>query len=224
MPADELPLHYTNLDLHNIVTPVDRFVTLLYQSGYDQTEIKFLEQGFKYGFDIGYSGPTNRRSEAKYLPLRVGSKTILWNKIMKEVNLGRVAGPFKDPPFQNYIQSPIGLVPKKGKDQTRLIFHLSYEFPDVHLCLQLKGDSMGPMYMGKTDAQSAFRILPLSRSSWKWVLMRAQDPETGNWMYFVNKCLPFESSISCSHFQWVSDALKHLIEFVPSALVWYQTT
>ena len=47
---------------------------------------------------------------------------------MKEVDLGRVAGPFKEVPFSEYIQSPIGLVPKAGSDQTRLIFHLSYEF------------------------------------------------------------------------------------------------
>ena len=48
---------------------------------------------------------------------------------MKEVKLGRVAGPFDENPFHNqcYIQSPIGLVPKAG-NQTRLIFHLSYNF------------------------------------------------------------------------------------------------
>ena len=37
------------------------------------------------------------------------------------------AGPFNDIPFDNYVQSPIGLVPKAG-GKTRLIFHLSYDF------------------------------------------------------------------------------------------------
>ena len=46
---------------------------------------------------------------------------------MKEVRNKRVAGPFKEIPFKNYIQSPIGLVPKAG-GKTRLIFHLSYDF------------------------------------------------------------------------------------------------
>ena len=32
---------------------------------------------------------------------------------------------FDSPPFESYIQSPIGLVPKDG-NKTRLIFHLSY--------------------------------------------------------------------------------------------------
>ena len=44
----------------------------------------------------------------------VGNKVILWNKIMKEVKLKRFTGPFERIPFENYIQSPIGLVPKDG--------------------------------------------------------------------------------------------------------------
>ena len=49
---------------------------------------------------------------------------------MKEVKLGHYAGPFfGQPPFENFMQSPIGLVPKAG-GQTRLIFHLSYNFSE----------------------------------------------------------------------------------------------
>ena len=88
-----------------------------------------MEDGFKNGFDIGYAGPTERRSETNNIPLRVGTKVQLWNKLMKEVKNKRVAGPFKTVPFDNYTQSPIGLVPKKGSDnQLCLIFHLSYNF------------------------------------------------------------------------------------------------
>ena len=57
----------------------------------------------------------------------VGDKVDLWNKIMKEVEAKRVAGPFDEIPFENYIQSPVGLVPKAG-NKTRMIFHLSYIF------------------------------------------------------------------------------------------------
>ena len=45
---------------------------------------------------------------------------------MKEVKLKRYAGPFSEIPFDSYIQSPIGLVPKDNGKDTRLIFHLSY--------------------------------------------------------------------------------------------------
>ena len=51
---------------------------------------------------------------------------------MKEVNLKRYARPFKKIPFENFIQSPISLVPKAG-GKTRLIFHLSYEFKESGL-------------------------------------------------------------------------------------------
>ena len=45
---------------------------------------------------------------------------------MKEIAEKRMAGPFEDIPFEHFIQSPIGLVPKDGGKKTRLIFHLSY--------------------------------------------------------------------------------------------------
>ena len=59
----------------------------------------------------------------------MGTKTDLWNKIMKEVELECYAGPFDQVPYKNFIQSPVGLVPKAG-NKLRLIFHLSYEFED----------------------------------------------------------------------------------------------
>ena len=70
-----------------------------------------------------------RKSRANNIPLRNGNEVILWNKLNKEVKLGRVAGPFDKIPYENFIQSPIGLVPKLGNEgKTRLIFHLSYNF------------------------------------------------------------------------------------------------
>ena len=64
---------------------------------------------------------------SRNMPFQVGSLTELWNKVMKEVSQTRYAGPFKAPPCTYFIQSPLGLVPKKG-NKTRLIFHLLYDF------------------------------------------------------------------------------------------------
>ena len=83
--------------------------------------------GFRTGFDIGYCGPTNRRDLAHNIQLWIGTKTQLWNKVMDEVKLGRYPGPFEEPPYKQFIQSPIGLVPK-ANNKVRLIFHLSYDF------------------------------------------------------------------------------------------------
>ena len=63
------------------------------------------------------------------------------------------------------------------------------------------------IYAGKSNLKSVFRILGLSPKSWPWLVMKAQDPQTGQWKYFVDKCLPFGASISCALFQWFCNAL-----------------
>ena len=258
----EKPIYFENYNLEDIVTPVKfgRLIELLKQTNYHPSEIKYLQEGFTQGFDIGYEGPKIRQSESMNIPLKIGSKTELWNKLMREVELKRVAGPFTKIPFQNYIQSPIGLVPKAGNSgKTRLIFHLSYDFKrkqamgslnaftpkskcsvkynDLDYAikgyLKLKaatgvsnqnkqleevGIEVGPIFGGKTNVQSAFHLVPLRKGCWQWLIMMAQDPETGEWKYFIDKCLPFGASISCALFQRFSNALKHLIQAKSGAI------
>ena len=165
----------------------------------------------------------------------------------------------------NFIQSPVGLVPKDNGKKTQLIFHLSYDFHQEeskqnslnyytprHLAsvqyndldcviselinlakiseeniemvkkrchdrgqevITKDGKKFVPIYSGKTDVQSAFRLVPLSRWSWQWLIMKAQDPLSGEWKYFIDKCLPFGASISCAIFQEFSDALRYLAEY-----------
>ena len=125
--------HFKNLDILNIKSPikVNILERLLKETNYDPDKTKYLVDGLTNGFDIGYHGKTDRRDKAANILLSIGTKTQIWNKVMKEVKAGRYAGPFKDKlPFGNYIQSPIGLVPKDGGKQTRLIFHLSYNFSE----------------------------------------------------------------------------------------------
>ena len=45
---------------------------------------------------------------------------------MKEVKLGRYAGPVDDPPFDHFLQSPACLVRKDHGENMQLIFCLSY--------------------------------------------------------------------------------------------------
>ena len=40
--------------------------------------------------------------------------------------------------------------------------------------------------------------------------MKARSPLDGKWYFFIDKCLPFGSSISCAHFQSISGALAHI--------------
>ena len=66
---------------------VEELIRMLKHYDYDENETSFLEEGFTVGFDIGYEGPSERKSESENIPLKVGNKTDLWNKLMKEVEL-----------------------------------------------------------------------------------------------------------------------------------------
>ena len=164
---------------------------------------------------------------------------------MKEVKAKHFARPFKEIPFKNFIQSPIGLVPKHG-NKTKLIFHLSnnfgeetenlsinaatpheqcsvkYNHRDVAItsCLEIskmaqcQNDSASSViFLGKTDLSIAFHLLPLKIRCFCWLVLMAQNPQTREWVYFVDKCLPFGASISCSDYQRFSNALCHIMEF-----------
>ena len=129
-------LEFKNLNWQDIVTPIkiDVFIQFLKEANNCCKEIEFLEKGFRNGFDIGYRGPCCRRDVLSNIPLRVGDGIKLWNKVMKEVRLKRYAGPFnfEELPLEQFVQSPIGLVPKSG-NKTRLIFHLSFDFGEEYV-------------------------------------------------------------------------------------------
>ena len=229
-------LQFENFDLDSIKTPVNVRVLeeLLVQSEYDKIETKFLVDGFKNGFTIGYEGPKNVQIKSPNLKFReVGDPITLWNKVMKEVKEKRYAGPFEEMPFENYIQSPIGLVPKDGGKDTRLIFHLSYprdgkttsvnantpdrlcsvNYPDFNEAIQLCLKAGKNCHIAKSDMKSAFKNLGIKKQHWKFLIMKAVSPVDGKTYYFVDKCLPFRASISCSHFQRFSNAVKHIVQW-----------
>ena len=226
---------FENFDLHNNITPVDSKALeyLLSISKYDVEKTDFLVKGFKSGFDLGYRGPTNVRITSPNLKLTVGSLTELWSKVMQEVKIGRYAGPFGSVPFNFYIQSPIGLVPKDGGKKTRLIFHLSYPrgdanisvnsntpeelskvaYKDFKFAIKLCIRAGRGCAAAKSDLSSAFRHLGIAKKYWPFLLMKAQHPLTKQWFYFVDKCMPFGASISCANFQKFSDALAHITKY-----------
>ena len=226
---------FENFDMRRIITPVKikEYEKLLKESGYNGQKTKKLIKGFKYGFDLHYNGEKNVQRTATNLKLRIGSKEELWNKVMKEVEAKRFAGPFKKVPFKNYIQSPIGLVPKDNGTKTRLIFHLSYpkqgqvksvnasiprdfctvKYNDFDMAVQRCIEEGILCSIGKSDMSMAFRNLGMSRKSWKFLVMRCEHPITGEVFWFFDKCLPFGSSISCKHFQDFSDSIAHIVKF-----------
>ena len=226
-------LNYHNYNLTDVVSPVKtkRLQELLKLTKYSEKETKFLIDGFEQGFSLGYNGDENVQMTAPNLKLRVGDEIELWNKVMKEVKLKRYAGPFSKIPFKNYIQSPIGLVPKDGGKETRLIFHLSYprgtgksvnantppelcsvKYPDFNKAIQLCIKAGINCKIARSDLKAAFRNLGILRKHWKYLLMMARSPIDGKIYWFADKCLPFGASISCSVFQRFSSAIAHIVK------------
>ena len=219
--------------MRDIVTPVRTEVLkkLLLDRGYDVQKTEFLYKGFSEGFSLNYQVKlTNVKRFAPNLKLRVGSPIKLWNKVMKEVELGRFAGPFEEPPFDCFVQSPIGLVPKDKGLKTRLIFHLSYprdgdsinlgipksacsvQYPDFEEAIKLCIREGANCNLAKSDMSSAFRHILLRKDQWFLLVMKAIHLVSKKTYYFVDKCLPFGSSISCAIFQVVSDAIAFIVK------------
>ena len=224
-----------------MVTPVKvaNLEKLLRESSYNPEKSAKLIQGFTVGFDLGYRGPANMKQKAPNLKFHIGNEKILWNKVMKEVQLKRFAGPYESIPFDNYIQSPIGLVPKDNGTKTRLVFHLSYprngnsvnsqtpkelctvKYPNfeaaIQRCLEeldmLEDQENPQIFLGKSDMRSAFRNLCMKICQIRYLVMKAKSPIDNRWYYFVDKCLPFGTSISCALFQLFSDAIAHIVKF-----------
>jgi len=117
---------FSNLDTSSLAkTPVRRTALEKYAKLYDKNESDFLLNGFLYGFPIQYVGPRAPR-DAENLRSTKLNPELIRSKINKEVDAGRVAGPFSQRPLPNLIVSPIGLVPKKTPGEYRMIHHLSY--------------------------------------------------------------------------------------------------
>ena len=81
----------------------------------------------------------------------------------------------------------------------------------VQLCMEilnLTENKEKKCHLSKTDIKSAFRHLPIRPPDWRWFILMTRHPVTNKNFYFANKSTPFGSSISCSHFQCVSDGLE----------------
>jgi hypothetical protein len=141
-------------------------------------------------------------------------------KLKKELQAGRIAGPFSEPPLDNFCTSPIGLVSKREPGQYRLIHHLSHprgsnsinsgispEFTSVQYASI--DDAVGLIqrlgtgcYLAKTDIKSAFRLIPLHPSDYHLFGFCWQGS------YYYDKCLPFGAASSCRIFETFSSALE----------------
>lgn len=178
---------------------------------------EILLGGFKDGFSLHYAGDRTPVESPNLISVKQ-NPGIAIKLIEKEIEMGRMAGPFSSKPFSNLRISPIGLVPKK--DGTfRLIQHLSYphgssinDFIDPDYC-KVKYASFDDAidmvsrlgqgaHLGKMDIKSAFRLLPINPADFELVGLAVEGK------YYFDKCLPMGCAISCSLFEKFSSFLE----------------
>ena len=192
-----------SLDTVNINTPVN-FIRLreMLEPYLDREKVKFVLQGFEYGFRIGVEkemGPGSSRNNRSAL----GNKIEVSRAIQKEVNNGCLAGPFKNKPCVPFHCSPISAVAKPDKS-VRLLLDMSSPRGDalneaidplVYSCHYSHLDNAVGMvkklgrgaYLCKIDLKNAFRICPVNRKDW-WLLGFKWEG-----MYYVYIKLPYGS-------------------------------
>ena len=147
----------------------------------------------------------------------------LWASILKEVQLGRIIGPFSQQPLDPLICSPVGMVPKKHTSAMRCITHLSHplgksvnsyiapEDAETHYqsfqdALQLVASQGKGSFMAKEDIKSAFRNIPMQFSDLNLLGICVQG------QYFIDCALPFGASISCAIFEQVATLIHWIVE------------
>ena len=177
-----------------------------------------LLNGFTHGFRLGYEGERVARDSPNLKSVELDVDAVL-NKLSNEIELGRIAGPFKSRPLSNLIISPIGLVPKSEPGKFRLIQHLSYpdgssindgidrihavvryaSFDDaVNLVASIGRDAL----LAKADIKSAFRLLPVHPDDFQLLGIHVKD------QFYVDKALPMGASCSPKLFETFSTFIE----------------
>ena len=164
----------------------------------DKAWVTWLLNSILYGVSIGFNGPHTPYT-ARNLPSALQHPEVVSSELQKEVEAGRVLGPFAERPLPNLRTSGLGAAPKKN-GKWRVILHLSAphgtSVNDVILKEEFSlhyssvDDAVGLLHtygtgaiMAKIDLKSAFRMVPVRPADWDLVGMFWDG------MYYVDTCL-----------------------------------
>lgn len=222
-PVSQDPEISSRDQLNNgVVTPIDPIKLCENLVGYDNSEISFLCTGFSKGFDLGFKGQTNNSCKVQNLKSCSKNPEAVEEYLAKEVDSGRIIGPFNTVPFKKFQLSPIGLVPKKTPGLFRVIVDLSYPqgesindgIPDeaAHISYSTVSDAIKLIlacgkhaYLAKADIEKAFRIIPLRPTH------HSQLGMFWNNQFFFDRCLPMGARSACQIFERFSCGLEFAV-------------
>ena len=197
-------------------TPVKPDVLSHYLQGYDQEKASYLVDGFSYGFHVESEGLVGSRTEVHNPRMAEHLRPVLRKKLQKEIDAGRILGPFHDLPFPDLRLSPIRVAPKKNPGEYRFIHNLSLPYDEEAVNTSIPREKVSVQYstaddavshikevgsgahMAKTDIKSAFRIVPIHPEDFHLLGMKLDG------LYFYDTTLP----MSCAIFEAFSSVVQ----------------
>lgn len=197
-------------------TPVSASRLAKWLGGYE--EASFVITGLTEGFRVHHSGPLPPPCKENLASAKQ-HEAFVEEAIREEVALGRIAGPYRSPPLENFVTSPIGAVPKKKPGVFRLIHHLSYpdeesinagiekhfkqvSYHNVDMAIAAIMRLGSGCFVAKTDIKNAFRLLPVHPSSYHLLGFRFQNA------FYYDRMLAMGLGVSCQIFEKFSGALQ----------------
>ena len=180
----------------------------------------FVLRGLRQGFHLGFNHLISLKSASGNMASALPNPQVIDNYLRSEVQLGRVAGPFQQPPLSNLHVSRFGVIPKRNQPgKWRLILDLSS--PAGHsvndgiasedYSLQyMKVDDIiaGIMQFGrgtlmaKFDIQNAYRIVPVHPEDRHLLGMKWQGD------FYVDMFLPFGIRSAPYIFNCIADLVE----------------
>ena len=223
-PVLNATMHTQPINAENkpIPTPINANALRRSLEHYDSTETTYLVSGFVNGFYINVERlpnapiPNNHKSALNH-------ESVVNTKLKKELQYGRIAGPSRSPPFTCFQCSPLGVVPKKGLNEFRMIHdlsfpagnsindfilkentHVQYETLDhvIALITQLGRGAL----IAKADIENAFRIIPIHPSCYHLLGFTWQQ------LFYYDKCLPMGCAQSCKIFERFSSSVQWILK------------
>ena len=201
-------------------TPIKIDALQAYLEGYDSVKTQYLLDGFSQGFMLQSQGLQSANTDVKNPSIPNQLVAEVQKKLQKEIDAGRIIGPFSSPPLPNFRVSPIKVAEKKEPGKYRFIHNLSYPYDEESVNASIPRDKVAVQYstiddaiayikvvgrgafLAKTDIKSAFRIIPVHPSQYHLLGMQWEGK------YFYDTTLPMGCSISCAIFEAFSSAIE----------------
>ena len=224
-PTQPSPVHYGQAPR---VSELQRAHTPLRRSAFehelanhpDKTLVAWLLDAIDNGVSLGYTGP-RAPYIARNLTSALHHSAVIDKELAREVEAGRILGPYSDRPLPNLHCSGLGVVPKHN-DKWRVIMHLSappgnsindyippenysMHYSTVDDAVRLLTAHPPGALMAKVDLKAAFRMVPVRRQDWELLGIYWRQS------FYVDTCLPFGCRSSPFLFTQFAEALQWIL-------------